>query len=113
MSTALDYAIVVPEREDGLVSGPTRATTENRGNIHIFGDDKMTEKFKKPHFNDRGIEVRLEGDEVALYLNEDGLKKIRAVLDRISASNQSEHIHLSDFEVLTHDSLKLVIASIR
>lgn len=70
-------------------------------------------KFKKPKFNNRSLELRCEGGEVAIYGTKNGLKKLSElclVLANSQEHSSTEHIHLEDMEMLTPDSLRGVIA---
>lgn len=67
----------------------------------------------KPVFEKGSLELRFESGEVAIYGTKDGLKKLSEVcLDIVKRLERSstEHVHLEDMEVLTPDSLRIVIA---
>jgi hypothetical protein len=73
----------------------------------------MTE-FESPEFSDDGqIEVRVDESGVSIYGNKTGLAKFIRHCERLVRNTKSEgnaHIHLEDFDLLTRNSKRLVIA---
>jgi hypothetical protein len=70
-------------------------------------------KFKTPDFKERPLEVRLNGDEVCIYGTKTGLKRLAELCLKLvngAKSDSSEHIHLEDFEILTPESKRCVVA---
>lgn len=70
----------------------------------------MNNKFIEPDFRNRDIELRIVDDEVCIYATEAGLKKLMDCCKRLLDKPEKGHIHLDDYEVLTENSLKGVIA---
>lgn len=70
-------------------------------------------KFKAPDFKERQLELRFDGDEVCIYGTKMGLKRLAALCLELASdakSSSSEHVHLEDFEILTSDSKRCVVA---
>jgi hypothetical protein len=68
--------------------------------------------FIRPTFTDRHIEVRAGEDEVAIYGTRHGLQVLAKLCVELAnrTLRDTEHIHVEDFELLTPQSKKLVIA---
>jgi hypothetical protein len=74
----------------------------------------LTGKWRKPVFEGRHIELRLENDEVCIYATRVGLERIVSFCNDLLGHPKrgAGHIHLEDYELLTSASLKGVIALI-
>ena len=69
--------------------------------------------FVRPVFDGKSIELRYINDEVCIYGNQEGLKKLSEFCMRLASigpDQETEHIHLEDYDVLTSESLRGVIA---
>ena len=70
--------------------------------------------FKFPDLSNHQLEVRIDGDEVALYGTIDGLKEFAALCcelsDATSRKGESEHVHVEDRIRITKRSARFVIA---
>jgi len=67
----------------------------------------------KPDFTDRCLELRLDGEEVCIYANKTGLRKLASLCLELAGkvkSGSSEHIHLDDLEIMTKQSKRGVLA---
>jgi hypothetical protein len=73
----------------------------------------MGKTFEQPDFAKGSIELRFDGKEVAIYTTPEGLKKIIGFCEELLAQPGTQHIHLEDYEVLTSNSLRGVIAAFR
>ena len=72
----------------------------------------MDLKFIKPDFSNASIEFRVVNDEVCIYATSKGLEKLAAFCGRLAENKKQDHIHLEDYEVLTPNSLRAIIANI-
>jgi hypothetical protein len=54
----------------------------------------MKPEFVEPDFSERIIEIRLEGDEVAIYASPDGLRWLAQKCLVLVDSGKKDHIHL-------------------
>lgn len=70
----------------------------------------MGKEFKEPDFTSRDIELRFSDNEVSIYATEVGLERLVDFCKTLLEKPEKGHIHLDDYEVLTEDSLKGVIA---
>jgi hypothetical protein len=69
------------------------------------------DKFIPPDFQKGEVELRIEKDnEIAIYGSVDGLKKIAELINHLIGNPKVGHVHLGDYEILTKNSLKGVIA---
>jgi len=66
--------------------------------------------FIPPNFSTGDIELRVENDEVCIYVTDEGLKKMVSFFESIKEKNDCAHIHLEDYDVLTKNSMRGVIA---
>jgi hypothetical protein len=66
--------------------------------------------FTSPEFGTNHLELRCEGDEVAIYATETGLNKLIEFCRELLDDRQIGHIHLEDYDVLTAKSLRGSIA---
>ena len=73
----------------------------------------MEQSFKNPDFSKGSLEFRVVGDEICIYGNPEGLtwlaKKCLVLVDK----EKSNHLHLSDYEVLTKASCQATLAMFR
>jgi hypothetical protein len=70
-------------------------------------------KFARPVFDGKCLELRCADDEVCIYGNQEGMKKLSEFCLRLAGlapDQETEHIHLEDYEVLTPNSLRGTIA---
>jgi hypothetical protein len=70
-------------------------------------------KFVRPVFDGKCLELRCTDDGVCIYGNRDGMKKLSEFclqLADLGPNQETEHIHLEDYEVLTSSSLRGTIA---
>jgi ABC-type histidine transport system ATPase subunit len=72
--------------------------------------EPMIEKFDKPNFKDKHIELRIANGEICIYLTKTGIEKLLGYCKSLIDKPQQGHIHLEDYEVLTEKSLKGTIA---
>ena len=70
----------------------------------------MKKKFVPPDFSTGEIEVRFEDSEFCIYATDSGLEKLISYCESLLKDEAGEHIHLEDYDVLTANSLKGVIA---
>jgi hypothetical protein len=70
----------------------------------------MKEKFMRPDFTRGNIKLVFESGEVCIYANADGLKKLMDFCNQLLTKSKDDHMHLEDYDVLTGDSLRGVIA---
>ena len=66
--------------------------------------------FKQPSFSEGHLELRFEDEEVCIYATRIGLEKLMAFCKQLLDNPRKGHIHLEDYEILTRDSLKGVLA---
>ena len=79
----------------------------------IVEERKMDRKFVPPDFGEGDIELRFQEDEICIYASEDGLKKLIEFCQMLLDNPQKGHLHLEDYEVLTSDSLRGVMATFK
>jgi len=70
----------------------------------------MSKAFKNPEFTEGILELRIEDNEICIYATKAGLRKLSEFCQRLIDEPNTGHIHLEDYQVLTPDSLKGVIA---
>lgn len=70
----------------------------------------MDGQFTKPDFSNGKIKLGVGDGEVYIYATEVGLKRLIELCNSLLAKSKETHVHLEDFDVLTRDSLKGVIA---
>lgn len=70
----------------------------------------MSKTFKKPDFTDGILELRVEDSEICIYASKSGLQRLSEFCQKLINEPKTGHIHLEDYQVLTPDSLKGVIA---
>ena len=70
----------------------------------------MDKKLMEPDFKNRDVELRFVDNEVCIYATEAGLKKLIDYCKTLLDKPEKGHIHLDDYEILTENSLKGVIA---
>lgn len=68
------------------------------------------DKFKKPDFSKKDIELRFENDIVCIYCTENGLKKLAGFCNQLINHPKQGHIHLEDYDILTAESEKGAMA---
>ena len=69
--------------------------------------------FNRPSFADGQIEVRYCDKEMCIYGTASGLERLIQLIRDLISTNQdqeSAHIHVEDFDLLTKSSLKCVVA---
>ena len=72
--------------------------------------------FNQPSFDEGSVELRIVDDEVCIYATPAGLKHFAELcLTLLGDHPQSKtsHIHLEDYEILTRDSKRGVVAVFR
>lgn len=70
----------------------------------------MVEKFTKPDFSKKDVELRFENNVVCIYGTRKGLEKLaKSCRELIDHPNQG-HIHLEDYGILTDKSERGAIA---
>ncbi len=74
------------------------------------GGRKMESNFKQPDFRQHDIELRYVDGEICIYATEDGLRKIISICEKLIKNSIIGHIHLEDYDILTKNSLKGVLA---
>jgi hypothetical protein len=82
---------------------------------YLVGDIVMKE-FIRPVFDGKCLELRCTGGEVCIYGNRDGMKALSEFclrLANLGPDQETEHIHLEDYEILTASSLRGTIAAFR
>lgn len=67
-------------------------------------------KFREPDFTSGNIELRFAEGEICIYATKEGLEEIARFCSSLISKPKQGHIHLEDYQVLTQDSLKGVIA---
>jgi hypothetical protein len=68
-------------------------------------------KFIPPNFQKGEVELRIgENNEIAIYGTVDGLKKIAELINHLIGNPKVGHVHLEDYEILSENSLRGVIA---
>lgn len=72
----------------------------------------MIKEFSRPDFASGSIEFQSHGEEVCIYANDEGLRRLISMCSRLLEKGIEDHVHLEDFELLTTKSLKGVIARI-
>ena len=70
----------------------------------------MGRKFKKPKFQQGILELRVEGDGICICGTKSGLQKLSEYSQKLINDPKIGHIHLGDYQILTPDSKKVVIA---
>ncbi|MBI5492887.1 MAG: hypothetical protein HY893_08150 [Deltaproteobacteria bacterium] len=70
----------------------------------------MDKKFAEPDFKNRDVELRFVDNEVCIYATEAGLKKLIGYCKILLDKPEKGHIHLDDYDILTENSLKGVVA---
>lgn len=70
----------------------------------------MGDQLRRPDFDTGVIKLGVAKDEIYIYATEVGLRKLRDFCNVLLTKAKEDHIHLEDFDVLTKDSLKGVIA---
>lgn len=65
---------------------------------------------EKSDFSTQSIELRYVEGEVCVYATEHGLCSIIAVCKKLIENHKIGHVHLEDYDLLTPNSLKGVIA---
>ena len=81
------------------------------GVIPISGNgEKMDSNFNQPDFHQHDIELRYVNGEICIYATENGLRNIISTCEKLIKDSKVSHIHLEDYDMLTADSLKGVIA---
>ena len=70
----------------------------------------MNSTFIKPDFSNASIEFRVVEGEICIYATNEGLEKLASLCSKLIKHEKQGHIHLEDYEVLTKDSLRAVIA---
>lgn len=70
----------------------------------------MGDQFIRPDFNNGAIKIGFAEGEVYIYATEVGLRKLIDFCNLLLTRHKEDHIHMEDFDVLTEDSLKGVIA---
>lgn len=71
----------------------------------------MVMEFQLPEFKSGKIKVCLNGADVAIYGTTEGLLILGKLCIELADKKKVEHLHFEDYDVLTRDSLKLVIAA--
>jgi hypothetical protein len=65
----------------------------------------------QPDFQKGEVELRIgENNEIAIYGTAEGLKKIAELINHLIGNPRVGHVHLEDYEILTKNSLKGVVA---
>jgi hypothetical protein len=70
-------------------------------------------EFVRPIFDGKCLEFRYTNDEICIYGNPEGMKKLSDFclqLANIVRNHETEHIHLGDYDILTSSSLRGTIA---
>lgn len=67
-------------------------------------------KFVKPDFTKKSLELRYENNELCIYGTEEGLKRLSDLILNLINKPKQSHIHLEDYELLTDKSLIGAIA---
>ena len=65
----------------------------------------MNAEFAEPAFNDRGLELRCENNEVCIYGTEEGLRRLSGLILHLIGRPGPGHLHPEDYELLTKESL--------
>jgi hypothetical protein len=64
-----------------------------------------------PDFQKSEVELRIgENNVIEIYGTADGLKKIAELINHLIGNPRVGHVHLEDYEILSKNSLKGVIA---
>jgi len=64
-----------------------------------------------PDFQKSEVELRIgENNVIEIYGTVDGLKKIAELINHLIGNPRVGHVHLEDYEILSKNSLKGVIA---
>ena len=69
--------------------------------------------FVHPVFGGKCLELRCTDGEVCIYGNREGMRRLSELCLRLAAATgnqETEHVHLEDYEVLTAASLRGAIA---
>lgn len=75
------------------------------GYTYSYGSgDMMKNRFVAPDLSDGVLEVRADGQEVAIYGSPDGLRWLAQKCLVLVDKDKSGHIHLEDYEKLTKNS---------
>ncbi|MBI2827577.1 MAG: hypothetical protein HYX69_23120 [Planctomycetia bacterium] len=73
-------------------------------------------RFEAPVFGSKTLEIRIEDGDVQLYGTADGLKRLAKLCGDLAerrGKDSTDHIHLEDYDLLTHRSQKATIAVFR
>ena len=70
----------------------------------------MDDQSRKPDFDSGVIKLGIAEGEVYIYATEVGLRKLTDFCKLLLTKSKEDHMQLEDFDVLTKDSLKGVIA---
>jgi len=69
--------------------------------------------FQRPIFDSGCLELFYDSNEICIYGTRKGLSRLAQIIAQLAERDikkGSEHIHLEDYELLTSDSLRAVIA---
>jgi hypothetical protein len=68
-------------------------------------------KSTQPDFTKGEVELRIgENNVLEIYGTAEGLKKIAELINHLIGNPRVGHVHLEDYEILTKNSLKGVVA---
>ena len=70
----------------------------------------MKKTFEKPDFINEILEFRFDNNEVCIYGSAKGLKWLAEKCLLLSNEKQINHVHLSDYQILTKNSLEATLA---
>lgn len=82
-----------------------------KGFIRIIGGGKcMKDKCQKVDFSSGILEFRADEEEICIYGTTDGLRWLAQKCLALVDKGEPNHLHLEDYEILTKESKKTVLA---
>jgi hypothetical protein len=70
------------------------------------------EQFIRPDLSQQSLEVRIDKEGIVIYGTPTGLAKLAQLCIQLSKESELNHIHLSDYDLTTPQSVSAVIGVI-